>query len=136
MCDDAYQAMTGSNNNRAKCCPSTRYFDFVLSLIMLVDIISASQYATKFPANLCPFLSSPLRVPFLPLHSGCVKGTMGVIATATCGNVCGTSCLGQESNPGNADGYSPSTFCIFGSRVRKLPCQFFFLCFSFNSMIL
>jgi hypothetical protein len=76
MCDNAYQAMTGSNNNRAKCCPST---------------------------------------------SGCVKSTMGVIATATCGNVCGTSCLGAESNPGNAPGYSPSTFCIFGQRVGKFP---------------
>ena len=75
MCDDAYQAMTGSNNNRAKCCPST---------------------------------------------SGCVKGPMNVVATATCGNVCGTSCLGDESNPGNNPGYSPSTFCIFGQRV----CEF------------
>ena len=113
MCDDAYQAMTGSNNNRAKCCPSTRYV--VLILFLIVDIIKFKQI------YLHPIVSS-LRVPFLnSFHSGCVKGTMGVIATATCGNVCGTSCLGEESNPGNADGYSPSTFCIFGSRVRKWP---------------
>jgi len=44
-----------------------------------------------------------------------------VIATSSCGNICGTSCLGSESNPGNAYGYSPNTFCLFGQRVSNMP---------------
>lgn len=76
MCDSAYEAVTGSPNNRAKCCPDT---------------------------------------------SGCIKTRIGVIHTSTCGNTCGTSCLGDEKNPGNY-GHSPSTFCSFGSRLGM--CQF------------
>ena len=76
MCDLAYTAVTGSPNNRAKCCPDT---------------------------------------------SGCIKTRIGVIHTSTCGNSCGTSCLGDEKNPGNY-GHSPSTFCSFGSRLGM--CQF------------
>ena len=54
-------------------------------------------------------------------YSGCIKSTIGVVATSSCGNVCGTSCLGSESNPGNAYGYSPSTFCMFGQRIQNMP---------------
>ena len=75
LCDSAYEAVSGSGNNRAKCCPDT---------------------------------------------SGCIKTRIGVVHTSTCGNVCGLSCLGDEKNPGNY-GYSPSTFCAFGSRLENMP---------------
>ena len=54
-------------------------------------------------------------------HSGCIKSAIGVVATSTCGNTCGFACRGSESNPGDAYGYSPSTFCIFGQRVEHMP---------------
>ena len=75
MCDDAYTAVSGSLDRRAKCCPAT---------------------------------------------SGCIKGAMNVIATSTCGNSCGTSCLNAQQNPGNF-GEAPGTFCIFGQRVQNMP---------------
>ena len=75
MCDEAYTAVSGSQNNRSKCCPAT---------------------------------------------SGCIKGAMGVIATSTCGAVCGTSCLTAQANPGNF-GESPATMCTYGQRVQNMP---------------
>ena len=75
ICDAAYEAISGANNNKAKCCPAS---------------------------------------------SACVKTEIGVVATSTCSNNCGTGCLTSDANTGGEKGYAPSTFCSFGSRVENL----------------
>ena len=53
-----------------------------------------------------------------PASSGCIKGSIGVIATSTCSVTCGKgSCLGVTDKKSK---YLPSTFCSFGQRLRKL----------------
>ena len=90
-------------------------------------ILCDEHVGTKVPQN---DVQQTYTLSFLPFsfissvyscRSGCVKSAIGVIATSTCGNTCGTSCRRSESNPGEAYGYSPSTFCIFGERVKNMP---------------
>lgn len=57
-----------------------------------------------------------------PASSGCIKGSIGVIATSTCSVTCGKgSCLGvTEKKVKGVTKNLPSTFCSFGQRLRKL----------------
>ena len=118
MCDDAYAAVSGKKNKRAKCCPDTRYVYMLLSALRRNSrsIWSCFGFTLHLTFNALP----PLLGDFC-VHSGCIKSAIGVVATSTCGNTCGFACRGSESNPGNAYGYSPSTFCTFGERVENMP---------------
>ena len=75
LCDKAWKAVSGKNDNSAKCCPVT---------------------------------------------SSCIKSTIGITKTSTCGSNCG-SCLTSKQGAKNAGDTNqiPTTFCRFGSRLGK-----------------
>ena len=56
-----------------------------------------------------------------PATSMCVKGGWGAPVTSVCSTECGTTCFDASSNPQGEDGYSPESFCSYGSRVERMP---------------
>lgn len=93
----------------------------------IVDICVDSGLCTTAKTKICDEAYQVIsnnpnnRAKCCPATSGCVKNSFGVTATATCSNSCGDSCIGSQSNPGNGNGYAPSTYCVFGSRVYNMP---------------